>query len=150
MNWQKFYNPIVLWLLHSPLHGLLDGQTLSITVTGRKSGRSYTFPVSYVQEGENLLLISQKNRTWWKNLRNGAPVTVFLKGRRLQASGEAFVDMEMAAKILLVILQQAPAYQRLLHIRLDETGQPENHDAFTCLAQEHVVVRITELAEKAA
>jgi deazaflavin-dependent oxidoreductase (nitroreductase family) len=150
MNWQKLYNPIVISLLHSPLHRLLDGQTMTMTITGRKSGRSYTFPVSYVQDGANLLVISQKDRTWWKNLRNGAPVTVFLKGRRLQASGEAFVDMEMVAKILLVILQKAPAYQRLLHIQLDATGQPDNSEAFTRLAQEYVVVRIKEVAEQAA
>lgn len=150
MNWQKFYNPIVLALLHSPLHGLLDGQTTAITVTGRKSGKSYTVPVSYVQDGEHLLVISQKDRMWWKNLRGGAPVTVFLKGRSLRASGETFEDVEMAAKILLVILQLTPAYQRLLHVRLDATGQPENPEAFTRLAREHVVVRIKELAERVA
>ena len=150
MNWQKFYNPIVIALLHSPLHRLLDEQTMTITVTGRKSGRSYTFPVSYVRDGENLLVISQRNRAWWKNLQGGAPVTVFLKARRLQARGETFVDMEMAAKILLVILQQAPAYQRLLHVKLDAAGQPEDSEAFTRLAQEHVVVRIKGLAKLAA
>ena len=150
MNWERFYNPIVVSLLHSPLHRLLDEQTMTITVTGRKSGRSYTLPVSYVRDGENLLVISQRNRAWWKNLRGGAPVTVFLKGRRLQANGETFVDMEMAAKILLVILQQAPAYQRLLHVKLDAAGQPENPEAFAHLAQEHVVVRIKIVAAQAA
>ena len=62
MNWQKLYNPTVISLLHSPLHRLLDGQTMTMTMTGRKSGRSYTFPVSYVQDGANLLVISQKDR----------------------------------------------------------------------------------------
>lgn len=150
MNWQKFYNPIVLALLHSPLHDLLDKQTMSITVTGRKSGKCYTFPVSYMRDGENLLIITQKDRKWWKNLRGGAPVTVFLKGHSLRASGETFEDVEIAAKILLVILQQTPAYQRLLHIKLDATGQPENPESFTHLAREHVVVRIKKLAERAA
>ena len=56
----------------------------------------------------------------------------------------------MVAKILLVILQKAPAYQRLLHIQLDATGQPGNSEAFTRLAQEYVVVRIKEVAEQAA
>jgi deazaflavin-dependent oxidoreductase (nitroreductase family) len=134
MNWQKLYNPIVISLLHSPLHRLLDRQTITITVTGRKSGRSSTFPVSYVQDGENLLVISQKGRIWWKNLLGGAPVTVFLKGHRLQARGETFTDTEVAAKILLSILQQAPAYQRLLHLKLDAVGQPENPEALTRLA----------------
>ena len=52
MNWQKLYNPPVLWLLRSPLHRLADQQTIAITVTGRKSGKRYTFPVSYIRDGE--------------------------------------------------------------------------------------------------
>lgn len=146
MHWQEYYNPIVLSLLHSPLHRLLDGQTMAITVTGRRSGREYTLPVSYLRDGENLLVMSEKGRTWWKNLRGGAPVTVFLNGRRLQARGEVIVDLETVGKILLVILQQAPAYQRLLHVKLDASGQPEDAEALKRLAQEHVVVRLKELA----
>ena len=150
MNWQKLYNPIVIGLLHSPLHSLLDKNTMLITVTGRKSGKRYTFPVSYIRDGETLLVISQKDRTWWKNLSNGAPVTVLLQGHTLQARGETFTDTGMAAKILLLILQSAPAYQRLLHLKLDATGQPENPEALKLLAQDHVVVRVRELTALAA
>jgi deazaflavin-dependent oxidoreductase (nitroreductase family) len=150
MNWQKLYNPVVIALLRSPLHSLVDKQTMVITVTGRKSGKRYTFPVSYIRDGETLLVISQKDRTWWKNLRNGAQVTVFLQGHALQARGETLTDTGMAANILLQILRQVPAYQRLLHLPLDATGQPENPEALTRLAQDHVVVRMRELAELAA
>src|SRR5436309_15102731 len=87
MNWQKLYNPFVIALLRSPLHGLLDKHTMLITITGRKSGKRYTFPVSYMREGENLLVISQKDRAWWKNLRGGAQVLVFLQGHTLRARG---------------------------------------------------------------
>ncbi len=150
MNWQKLYNPIMIALLRSPLHSLVDKQTMVITVTGRKSGKRYTFPVSYIRDGETLLVISQKDRTWWKNLRNGAQVTVFLQGHALQARGETLTDTGMAANILLQILRQVPAYQRLLHLPLDATGQPENPEALTRLAQDHVIVRMRELAELAA
>ncbi len=150
MNWQKLYNPIMIALLRSPLHSLVDKQTMVITVTGRKSGKRYTFPVSYIRDGETLLVISQKDRTWWKNLRNGAQVTVFLQGHALQARGETLTDTGMAANILLQILRQVPAYQRLLHLPLDATGQPEHPEALTRLAQDHVIVRMRELAELAA
>ncbi len=150
MNWRKLYNPLAISLLRSPLHSLLDKNTMLITVTGRMSGKHYTFPVSYVRDGETLLVISQKDRTWWKNLRNGAPVTILLQGHTLRASGETFTDTEMAAKILLLILQSAPAYQRLLHIKLDAAGQPEHPEALKRVAQDHVVVRVRELTALAA
>jgi deazaflavin-dependent oxidoreductase (nitroreductase family) len=150
MNWQKLYNPFVIALLRSPLHGLMDKSTMLITVTGCKSGKSYTFPVSYVRDGETLLVISQQDRTWWKNLRGGAEVTVFLQGHTLQARGETFTDTEMGAKILLLILQRVPAYQRLLHLTLDSSGQPEHPEDLIRVAQDHVIVRIRELTELAA
>jgi deazaflavin-dependent oxidoreductase (nitroreductase family) len=150
MNWQKLYNPFVIWLLRSPLHRFLDKNTLVITVSGRKSGKLYTFPVSYIRDGETLLIISQKDRTWWKNLQGGARVSVFVQGHMLQARGETFTDTEMAANILLRILQRVPAYQRLLHVPLATNGQPEHPEDLTRLAQEHVIVRMSEFTALAA
>jgi deazaflavin-dependent oxidoreductase (nitroreductase family) len=150
MNWQKLYNPFVIFLLRSPLHSLLDKQTMLITITGRKSGKRYTLPVSYVRDGENLLVISQRDRTWWKNLLGGAQVSVSLQGHTLKARGETFTDTEMGAKILLQILQRVPWYQRLLHLPLDANGQPEHPEDLTRLAQDHVVVRVRELTTLAA
>ena len=40
MRWQKLYNPVVNWLLRSPLHALLSKCTMLITFAGRKSGRT--------------------------------------------------------------------------------------------------------------
>ena len=150
MNWQKLYNPLVIWLLRSPLHGLADKQTMVITVTGRKSGKRYTLPVSYVRNGETLLVISQKDRTWWKNLRNGVQVTVLLQGHTLQARGETFTDTDLAANILLQIRRQVPTYQRLLRVKLNASGQPEHPEALTRLAQDHVIVRMSEITALAA
>ena len=150
MNWQKLYNPLVIWLLRSPMHSLVDKQTMVITVTGRKSGRRYTLPVSYVRDGETLLVISQRDHKWWKNLQNDAPATVLLQGHSLQARGETFTDTDLAANILLHILRQAPAYQRLLQVRLDAAGQPEHPEALTHLAQNNVVIRLSEITARAA
>ncbi len=150
MNWQRLYNPLVIWLLRSPVHGMFDKHTMVITLAGRKSGKRYRLPVSFIRDQDSLLVISQKDRTWWKNLRNGARVTVLLQGRTLQAQAETFTDTEMAAKILLLILQHEPTYQWLLHIKLDASGQPEQPEALTRLAQDHVIVRMKELAELAA
>jgi deazaflavin-dependent oxidoreductase (nitroreductase family) len=150
MNLEKLYNPLVIWLVRSPLHAILDRNTMVIVVTGRKSGKRYTIPVSYVRDGESLLVISQKNRRWWKNLRNGAPVTVILQGHALQGQGEVFTDVDMSANILLTILRQVPFYQRMLHLPLDANGQPENPEAFRSAAEDHVIVRVQELAELAA
>src|SRR4030042_5724542 len=76
-----WYNPIMVWLLRSPLHGMLSGNMMVLNYTGRKSGKAYHLPVSYIRLGEILLTISYKRRTWWRNLRGGAPVTIRLQGK---------------------------------------------------------------------
>ncbi len=47
-------NRIVRFLLRSPLHPVLSGNTLLLTITGRMSGKQYTIPVSYIQDGDML------------------------------------------------------------------------------------------------
>jgi deazaflavin-dependent oxidoreductase (nitroreductase family) len=75
-----WYNPFITALLRSPLHGLLSNGYMLITVTGRKTGRAYTTPVNYGRAGDTLTCLSKRDRTWWRNLRNGTPVTVLLRG----------------------------------------------------------------------
>lgn len=150
MNWQKLYNPIVIWLLHSPLHSFMDKSTLVITVTGRKSGKLYTVPVSYMRDGETLLVISQREHSWWKNLSGGTHVTLSMQGHTMNARGETFTATETVANKLLLVLQQFPSYQKLIHVKLDANGQPENPETFKRFVQAVIIVQLRELVEVAA
>jgi deazaflavin-dependent oxidoreductase (nitroreductase family) len=85
----KLWNVFVTLILRSPLHGLFSKNTLLLTVTGRKSGRQYTTPVNYVREEETLVVISRRERTWWRNLEGGAQVTVVVQGRTLTGTAQA-------------------------------------------------------------
>ena len=97
----KVGNPFVGFLLQSPLHGLLGAKFMLITVTGRKTGRTYTTPVNYVREGDTLTVISRKNRTWWRNLSEAAPVFVRIKGKRRTGMGRV-LPLEGAALVAAV------------------------------------------------
>ena len=150
MNWQKLDNPIVIWLLRSPLHSLMDKSTILVTITGRKSGKKYTFPVSFIPDGDMLLMISQREHTWWRNLRGGAQVTLFMHGRTLYARGETFTNTETVANKLLLFLRQFPRYRKLIHVKLDANGRPENPEVFKRFVQDIVIVQMRELVEVAA
>lgn len=52
---------------------------LLLTFTGRKSGKEFTIPLRYVQEGEILRLIVVY--PWWRNLLGEATVHVLLRGQ---------------------------------------------------------------------
>lgn len=84
----KAGNPFVSALLLSPLHGFLSAKFMLLSVTGRKSGRTYTTPVNYVRKGDTLTVISRRGRTWWQNLTEPAPVLVRLRGKRRSGIGQ--------------------------------------------------------------
>jgi hypothetical protein len=75
-----WYNGPMAWLLRSPLHRLVSKNMMLLTYLGRKSGKRYDVPVSYVQDGDGFSVTSMRERTWWRNLRGGAGVRVQLAG----------------------------------------------------------------------
>jgi len=135
-----WFNPIMKSLLYSPLHGLVSKNVMSITFTGRKSGQVFTVPVNYVPDGDGLLTVSLRGRTWWRNLRGGAPVTIRLQGRELKAIAEVIEDEYAVATNLMALLQGAPGYARYLQVKPGPDGQPDFTDVCRA-AQGRVIVR---------
>ena len=81
-------NPIMKMILRSPFRSLLGSSLLLITYRGRKSGKTYTLPVQYAQAGEKIYILpgSPERKTWWRNLRGGAPVSIEMGGQKLDAT----------------------------------------------------------------
>lgn len=94
-------NSIVGLFLRSPFQGPLGGQLLLLTVTGRKTGRTYTTPVGYVRKGETITVLSQEGRTWWRNLLQPAPVIVRLRGKELAGMGQV-TELDEAERLKAV------------------------------------------------
>lgn len=80
------------WLLRSPFHGVMSGSVMLVTVTGRKTGRTYTTPVNYVKDGDEITVVSRLDRTWWRNARGGAPVTLRVRGRDVRGTADVVAE----------------------------------------------------------
>jgi deazaflavin-dependent oxidoreductase (nitroreductase family) len=124
----RLSNPILTALLRSPLHAMVDGNMMLISVTGRRSGKVYTTPVNYLREGETLTLVSLRERTWWRNLRGGAQVGLHLQGNARRGLAAVVEDDASVATVLGRILARDPAYARFLGVRMrpDRTAEPED------------------------
>jgi deazaflavin-dependent oxidoreductase (nitroreductase family) len=134
-----WFNPIMEWLLNSPLHPLISQNTVLVTYEGRKSGKTYTTPVNYVRDGQVLTITSYRHRTWWRNLRGGAPVTLRLQGQDLKAHANVIEDDEGVTTHLLAYLGQAPKVAKYFGVALDADGQPNPNDVATA-AEERVII----------
>lgn len=74
---------------------------LLLTFTGRKSGKEFTTPLRYVQEGETLQITVVY--PWWKNLVGEATVRVLLRGKMHIGTAEVLPeeDEEVVVKVHL-------------------------------------------------
>ena len=84
-------NPLVRLVLRSPAHGLLSGHLALLSVTGRRSGRTFTFPVGYDRDGDRVTIGVDwpERKRWWRNLLEPAPVEIWLAGVRRTGTGQA-------------------------------------------------------------
>jgi len=133
-------NSFMTFMLRSPLHGVMSGSTMLVTVTGRKSGRLITTPVNYYQEGDTLWVISNRERTWWRNLKGGASLKLRLRGQELNGFGEVLLDEPAVAVQIGEYVRHLPISARSLGVQV-QAGQPDPAD-LARLAQERVMIRI--------
>ncbi len=134
------FNQAMKLVLRSPIHGLVSKSILLITFTGRKSGKSYTTPVSYSQQGDQVYVFTY--HTWWKNLKNGAPVTLRLRGREFQGQAEPIAeDKQAVAAGLMAHLRKVPSDAGFYGVTFDDRKNPRAEQVEQA-AQSVVMIRV--------
>ena len=120
-------NDFMSWMLRSPFHGVLSNGMMLITVTGRKTGKKYTTPVGYYEEGGFLWVITSRDRTWWKNLQGGAEVGLLLKRKPVTAFAEPDLDESAVEVRMYEYVKHVPQAAKPLGIRV-ENGNANAED----------------------
>lgn len=122
----KLLNPLVAGLVKSPLHRLISKDILLLHFQGRRSGRWFSTPVTYVQDGNRLRVFTES--PWWRNLRDRPQARVHLRGveRPVRATvrsggGEYIRD---AIRDFLI---RVPRDARYYGVRMAD-GRPNEHD----------------------
>lgn len=98
----RLVNPVMKMILWSPLHGLMSNDLMILSFAGRKSGKRYSTPVGYIQQGDRLYLFTHSG--WWKNLRGGAPVSVRLRGKTVEGQAGEIQDPQRIAEIARLVI----------------------------------------------
>src|SRR4051794_37917886 len=110
--------PVVFRLVNVPMRFVLGlprqtplGKRLMLVhLTGRKSGRRYRQPISYVRDGETLL--TPGGGRWKLNLVEGAPTPVRLGGRDVSLLPELVRDPDEVERLLDVMTAKNPMVKR--------------------------------------
>jgi hypothetical protein len=122
-------NPVMRFILRSPVHGLLSNSLMLITFTGRKSGKQFTTPVRYIQSGNTVKCFTAAENQWWRNLRSGARVSLLIKGQlhdyQAQATFDNPADIKDELVAYLALFPQDAAYH---DIRLNKDKSLDAQD----------------------
>ncbi len=84
-------NLALVRLLHIPvLHWLASAGLMTISLRGRRSGRSFRFPVGYHDQSDAVIVLvsDAKGRQWWRNFESPWPATLQIRGGARDMIGE--------------------------------------------------------------
>ncbi len=140
-----YINPLVSFLLGSPLHFVVSDSILLITYTGRKSEKTLTTPVRYLRDGDRIRLFSTQNTNWWRNLRNGATATLLIKGHTSTYRTEVYEhDSAEVRECLEAYLMQFPQDAVYHNVSLDD-GRKLNQSDLNIAAKHSICVEATPI-----
>jgi len=110
--------------------GLMRGSLCILRYTGRRSGREYATPLSYVRDGQIVRLLSSYNTHWWRNFTNDArSVEVEIAGERLAGKARAITaDGAPLREGVRAFLTALPRDASIYGIRLDDERRPREGD----------------------
>ncbi|HEY3340504.1 MAG TPA: hypothetical protein VGK81_00745, partial [Anaerolineae bacterium] len=99
------------------------------------------------QAGQIIYILpgAPESKTWWRNLRGGAPVTLWLRGHKLDAQAELLtgaIDRTAIVDALNVYYLRFPASARSAQVQLAPDGS-WNAQNLQSAAERAIVVRIT-------
>jgi deazaflavin-dependent oxidoreductase (nitroreductase family) len=107
-------------VLALPFATPLSRRLMLITFTGRKSGKTYRQPLSYVEHDGALL--TPGGGKWKLNLSPGEPVRMRLRGRDVTARPEFIADPDQVERLLAVMAAANPRVRSFVGIPQDADG----------------------------
>jgi F420H(2)-dependent quinone reductase len=127
-------------VLGLPFATPLTRRLMLITFTGRKSGKTYRQPLSYVVEHDGALLTPGGGK-WKLNLSPGEPVRMRLRGRDVLARPEFIADPDEVERLLTVMMASNPRIRSFVGIPQGADGRLDRNGLQTALRHGFRVVR---------
>lgn len=110
----RLANPGMRLALRLPFATPLSGRLMLVAIRGRRTGRLYRQPLSYVRDGDTLL--TPGGGRWKLNLRPDTPVRARLRGREVRLWPELIGDADTAAALLARMTAGSSAVGRIVPV----------------------------------
>lgn len=82
------------FLLRRNWMGALGDEIMVITVAGRRTGKTYSTPIGYLRDGDNLIALTNAANpsNWYRNALHQSEVMLNIRGQDLRARAEPVRD----------------------------------------------------------
>ncbi len=140
-------NPLMRFLLRLPWHTPVQDRLLLLTYAGRKSGRTYTLPISFTEEADGSLL-APGGGAWKRNLGQGRQVEVRLRGHSRQASAELITDPPEVERLLPALVAGNPRAEAFIGVSIQADGRPDPAQLAAALRDGFAIVRLRLLSSR--
>jgi hypothetical protein len=101
----RAFNPLLTLLLRTPLLGAARNRLMTVSFTGRKTGRHFSVPLSAHLVDGTLYALSGANAKWKYNFRDGAEARVLFDGKTTTMHGELIEDTALIAGLYARVTQ---------------------------------------------
>jgi hypothetical protein len=126
-------------VLGLPFPTPLGGRLMLLYLTGRKTGKRYRQPVSYVRDGDELL--TPGGGRWRLNLSDGQPVRIRLRGRDLMFRPQLVSDPAEIERLLDAMAASSPSVSRFVRIPRTPDGHLDPSGLATAVRYGFRIVR---------
>lgn len=117
----------------------LSGRLMLVFITGRKTGKTYRQPLSYVRHDD--VLLTPGGGRWTLNLRDGRAVRMRLRGRDVMATPDLVHDLDEIDQLLAVMALANPSVDRFVRIPRRPDGHLEREPLQAAVQHGFCIVR---------
>ncbi len=136
----RLANAVPTLVPRSRLHRLMSGRYAIIEFTGRTSGRHYSTPIAYVQDGGRVLLSTDSK--WWRYLSGGAPVRLRTRGPDVPGTATPLLDPAASLAVIRQLTDAISSYARMARLA-SRDGQVPDSEIVRQIQEGRVAIEVT-------
>ena len=126
-------------VLGLPFRTPLSDRLMLVFLTGRRTGKSYRQPLSYVRQGSTLL--TPGGGKWKLNIQDGQPVRIRLAGHDVYARPEIVSDTDEIGRLFEAMLRVSPRVNTFARMPQAPDGQLDRAGLETAVKHGFRIVR---------
>ena len=108
-------DPLVKFILQSSAHRLISEDYAVIWFTDSSSGNELSFPVKYLRNRDEIIIVCRREGSCWKKFNHGSPINILIEGSKYHGWAEFFqFRIEKHSELISLLEPKAGFFEQIL------------------------------------